>query len=1391
MGAKQKFSSMDVGAMVSVLQNKVLRNQVANVYDLAASKAFLLRLKNREKDSKVAGTEFSNIILEPGTRFHITKFDREKSTVPSSATMKLRKHLRNLRLTDVQQVGLDRVVLFTFSGAGGANFQAGGDPTDNVPEPAPTTQQPVKLFLVLELFVRGSLVLCDHDMKVLFRSVTYEYATNHVPIGEVYKFDQPAMTCLVNPKIATDQTAPTVPCPTRIREFCEAIVAKEDEEAAKAAADDGTSAAAAGAGGGKRNKKKKKGGDKKLDAVLLQLLYCVHPSLCNFALEQAGLKPTVSVRDALLDGESFGQKMAAAASGCLEMMRSVSSYDNKKPATLGCSLGGDPSAYRTEALRGFICIDDKQYLDFSPVKCLLQHYTEDMMATSTEQDGNNSTSSPSSSRAGILKTTAATTTDGAGAVSSVDNKKPPKLCRVFADFGECVDEFFSQREIQKIEEAKQQKQSKVLSKVERIKKDHEERLQKMEQIQFDADLKALLLEENLELVDNCITMLNARGRIDWQQLWQEIKIQQGLGHPLAQHIHSLEFAKNQFTILLEDSVSTLGTEQEESSSLSKTNSQAVESEEEDDDLDALFSDDDDGDINNEKEGKSKRKNANAQTQRQDLPMVTLPIDLGLTAYGNVAKLHAHRKATKSKNEKTVLAKDRVLKQAEKKAQLDVKKIERDHKVQNLRQVRQLTWFESKFHWFLSSEGFLCLQGRDATTQDMLIKRYMDPAHDVVVGTDHVSYHGATAARLVLVKMRRDLLETGSCTKKMENYQLEIPPLTLQEAAVLCLAQSEAWAKKDLVPCWWVFGKEIKFRSLEIEGKAYYYDIAASAKNLLPPSKLEMGYCLLFEVELSNTRHAGERKIRSGPDADEQQLASSASSPNIEDEDETAENEEERNVDEEGGPLKSHEDEQAEDQHSNSSQDDDKEISDTEDIVQQNYGTPGPEEHASPARSAQSRFAAVESEQKETLLPTLEEEVNAKLTSNGREINNYTGQAQSLEDSKLSGLGEKDLDESQVNDEYKFHPTERIAGPGHKKKLTKKERELAKKGIVPPAPQQQNDAADSDVDEPTDGGRARARASNTKQNQKSKNSTPPTTTGSEINQKGASTSSTAQQAVPKAVPRGQKAKLKRVAKYADQDEETRTARMALIGAKEKKVAPVLNAGIFGEQINPGDDNDAADGSPSGRTVDHGQQNTGDKKGGAKPGAKGKGKQAGGTARAETKPKTQWQLEGERTAIQEALLLDPLTWDARFTGRPCLEDAVVRAIPMCAPWSAINKSCWFKVRLTPSTGSSAMKKGRLREIAQHLFFDDRNQSDISLQLQKEQAEGDQSVALTPQSVLSQWKEYMHAIPDMEIMNALISGSQIQAAGVQKVQKQMKKEKVTKAKNNQQQGGNKAKK
>ena len=51
----------------------------------------------------------------------------------------------------------------------------------------------------------------------------------------------------------------------------------------------------------------------------------------------------------------------------------------------------------------------------------------------------------------------------------------------------------------------------------------------------------------------------------------------------------------------------------------------------------------------------------------------------------------------------------------------------------LKKSRKREWYE-KFHWFISSEGFLCIGGKDATSNEIVVKKHTDK-EDVVFHTD--------------------------------------------------------------------------------------------------------------------------------------------------------------------------------------------------------------------------------------------------------------------------------------------------------------------------------------------------------------------------------------------------------------------------------------------------------------------------------------------------------------------------------------------------------------------------------------------------------------------------------------------------------------------------------
>ena len=95
------------------------------------------------------------------------------------------------------------------------------------------------------------------------------------------------------------------------------------------------------------------------------------------------------------------------------------------------------------------------------------------------------------------------------------------------------------------------------------------------------------------------------------------------------------------------------------------------------------------------------------------------------------------------------------------------------------------WFE-KFRWFHSSDGFLVIGGRDATTNEILVKKHMEP--------DDVIFHAEiVGAPFVLIK-------TEGKT---------VPEQTINEAAELAASYSRAWREMmTVMNVYWVAPEQV-------------------------------------------------------------------------------------------------------------------------------------------------------------------------------------------------------------------------------------------------------------------------------------------------------------------------------------------------------------------------------------------------------------------------------------------------------------------------------------------------------------------------------------------------------------------------------------------------------
>lgn len=90
------------------------------------------------------------------------------------------------------------------------------------------------------------------------------------------------------------------------------------------------------------------------------------------------------------------------------------------------------------------------------------------------------------------------------------------------------------------------------------------------------------------------------------------------------------------------------------------------------------------------------------------------------------------------------------------------------KQQPKREERKKDWYET-FRWFYSSEGFLCIGGRDATTNELVVKKHVSKG-------DKVFHTDMAGSPFVVVKSEGK----------------EIPKTTLEEAAQFVGCYSKAW-----------------------------------------------------------------------------------------------------------------------------------------------------------------------------------------------------------------------------------------------------------------------------------------------------------------------------------------------------------------------------------------------------------------------------------------------------------------------------------------------------------------------------------------------------------------------------------------------------------------------
>ncbi|KAK4433847.1 Nuclear export mediator factor NEMF [Sesamum alatum] len=355
----------------------------------------------------------------------------------------------------------------------------------------------------------------------------------------------------------------------------------------------------------------------------------------------------------------------------------------------------------------------------------------------------------------------------------------------FETFDAALDEFYSKIESQRAEQQQKAKENSAMQKLEKIKIDQESRVHALKREVEQSVKLAALIEYNLEDVDAAILAVRvalANG-MSWVDLARMVKEEKKSGNPVAGLIDKLHLERNCITLLLSNN------------------------------LDEMEDDE--------------------KTQ----PVDRVEVDLALSAHANARRYYEMKKKQESKQEKTITAHEKAFKAAERKTR---QQLSQEKTVATISHMRKVHWFE-KFNWFISSENYLVISGRDAQQNEMIVKRYMSKG-DLYV---HADLHGASSTVI-----------------KNHKPECPVPPLTLNQAGCFTVCHSQAWDSKIVTSAWWVYPHQVSKTAPTGEYLTVGSFMIRGKKNFLPPHPLIMGFGILFRLDESSLgSHLNERRVR--------------------------------------------------------------------------------------------------------------------------------------------------------------------------------------------------------------------------------------------------------------------------------------------------------------------------------------------------------------------------------------------------------------------------------------------------------------------------------------------------------------------------------------------------
>ncbi|KAN0024141.1 hypothetical protein ACTFIV_008539 [Dictyostelium citrinum] len=699
---KTRFSSIDIRTTVVNLQKSLIGLRLANLYDLSP-RVFLLKFS--KPDCK------KNLIIESGIRIHSTNFVRDKGDhTPAPFSLNLRKYLKTKRLESVKQLGVDRVVDFTF-GSGVAVQH-----------------------LIVELYSIGNIILTDGEYRILAILRTHQYNQDEsVAIGDVYPIDR-------------------VKVPT---EFTESLIDQIIENT--------------------QDKKEtlKQVFNKSLD---------FGPELIEHCLLSAGLQPSTKLEQ--YDHSKFSKALRDS------FIQGQKIFDNSIQS------------------KGYIVLKDPKQLkpqqQQKQQKQQQQQQQSNTLKISNDLSSNNNNNNPDEKKEMVIYEEF---------VPYLYKQYESKKFIEFESFDAAVDQFFSEIESQKVEQQRIAQEQVVLKKLDKVKEDQQRRIDSLFANEAENIRKAQLIEANLQEVDQCILIIRSgvASSMDWETLNQLLKEEKKKNpYSVATKIHRLKLESNQITLSLTDNF-------------------LYDDDDDDDDED---DESDNSDLSDEEDQNTKKSIKKSKTSNQKPNLID--VDISLSAHANARKYYDSKKQSHDKAQKTISQAEFALKAAEKKTRQQLSETKSKN---SMIAMRKIFWFE-KFHWFISSDNYIVVSGRDAQQNELLYKKYLEK--------DDIYVHA-------------DIFGSTSCVIKNPNGG-EIPPNTLIQAGTMTMCYSNAWSAKVVTSAYWVYSHQVSKTAPSGEFLTTGSFMIRGKKNYLPHSQLVMGFGFMFKIDDSCLgNHLNERK----------------------------------------------------------------------------------------------------------------------------------------------------------------------------------------------------------------------------------------------------------------------------------------------------------------------------------------------------------------------------------------------------------------------------------------------------------------------------------------------------------------------------------------------------